>query len=136
MGLTDVEALCKYNLAPLPTRRDIAMLGVIHRTVLGQGPPQFSNWFFAAAQRTPRFNTRRQKRLHSRQLYDWLADRDTELLRRSALGLVRVYNELPQEAVNTRFVKDLQHWLQEYVKTEALKGTTDWPNLLNLRKRS
>ena len=38
-GLTEEEALLKYHLAPLQTRRDIAMLGLIHRTVLGLGPP-------------------------------------------------------------------------------------------------
>ena len=136
VGLTAEAALCKYNLAPLQTRRNIAMLGVIHRTVLGHGPPQFRNWFFEAARRPPKYNTRRQDRLHTKQFYDWLADRDTELLRRSALGLVRVYNELPQKAVDTKSVKDFQHWLQEYVKKEALKGTEDWENLLNLRRRS
>ena len=41
IGLTEEEALLRYNLAPLSTRRDIAMLGVLHRTVLGEGPSQF-----------------------------------------------------------------------------------------------
>ena len=134
VGLTAVEALCVHNLAPLQTRRDIAMLGVVHRTVLGQNAPQFSDWFFVAARDAPKHNTRRQDKLHTKQLYDWLSVRDTELLRRSALGLVRVYNELPQAAVDTTSVKDFQQWLQNYVRTEALKDTADWENLLNLRK--
>ena len=33
VGLSPEEALLEYNLAPLQTRRDIAMLGLIHRTV-------------------------------------------------------------------------------------------------------
>ena len=33
--VTDEQALFVFNLAPLSVRRDIAMLGVIHRTVLG-----------------------------------------------------------------------------------------------------
>ena len=45
LGLTPLEALRKYKLAPLETRRDIALLGVVHRTVLKQGPPQFQRWF-------------------------------------------------------------------------------------------
>ena len=40
-GLTKEEALLQYRLAPLSTRRDIAMLGLIHHTVLGQGPKHF-----------------------------------------------------------------------------------------------
>ena len=36
LDCTELEALTVYNLAPLAARRDIAMLGVIHRTVLGK----------------------------------------------------------------------------------------------------
>ena len=43
MGMTQEEALVNFRLAPLQTRRDIAMLGVIHRAVIGCGPPQFSS---------------------------------------------------------------------------------------------
>ena len=39
MGLSDEDALSKFHLAPLTSRRDMAMLGLIHRTVLGMGPP-------------------------------------------------------------------------------------------------
>jgi hypothetical protein len=40
-GMTKNEAFAQAKLAPLAVRRDIAMLGVIHRTVLGRGPKQF-----------------------------------------------------------------------------------------------
>ena len=30
LGCTDLEALMVFNLAPLSTRRDIAMLGIVH----------------------------------------------------------------------------------------------------------
>ena len=33
VGVDDVTALVNFHLAPLPTRRDIAMLGLIHRTI-------------------------------------------------------------------------------------------------------
>ena len=33
------------NLAPLAVRRDIAMLGLIHRAMLGRGPAQFREFF-------------------------------------------------------------------------------------------
>ena len=44
-GLSDEEALLHLNLAPLETRRDIAMLGLIHRSVFGCGPRHFANMF-------------------------------------------------------------------------------------------
>ena len=40
-GVDEVEALMHFNLAPLSLRRDIAVLGVVHRAALGEGPPQF-----------------------------------------------------------------------------------------------
>ena len=35
IDIDDVTAFSVFNLAPLQLRRDIAMLGLIHRTVLG-----------------------------------------------------------------------------------------------------
>lgn len=40
-GIDEAAALMNFNLAPLRTRRDIAMMGVIHRRVLGKGPEHF-----------------------------------------------------------------------------------------------
>ena len=40
-----IAALLGVKLAPLRVRRDIAMLGLIHQTVLGQGPQQFREFF-------------------------------------------------------------------------------------------
>ena len=93
-------------------------------------------WFCFTAAQEPAYWTRAQEKKHNKQLYDWLGEKDTELLRKTVLGLVRVYNKLPQEAVDTRSVKDFQRWLQEKVKREAVRGTEDWENCLNLRKRS
>ena len=44
LDISEEEALLTHNLAPLNSRRDIAMLGVIHRTVLGMGPPHFQRF--------------------------------------------------------------------------------------------
>ena len=40
-----MDALRSFRLAPLRVRRDIALLGLIHRTVLGRGPKQFQELF-------------------------------------------------------------------------------------------
>eukprot|EP00969_Alexandrium_andersonii_P075113 3312355-Alexandrium_andersonii.AAC.1 len=45
IGLSCIEALLRFGLAPLAIRRDIAVLGVVHRTVLEWGPPQFKQFF-------------------------------------------------------------------------------------------
>ena len=41
-GVTETEALLHFHLAPPGARRD---MGLIHRTVLGKGPPQFRRYF-------------------------------------------------------------------------------------------
>ena len=43
-GMDELEALFVVNLAPLCVRRDIALLGVIHRAVLGQGLGHFNRF--------------------------------------------------------------------------------------------
>ena len=44
-GVDEVAALMHFSLAPLRMRRDIAMLGVLHRAALGVGPPQLKEMF-------------------------------------------------------------------------------------------
>ena len=39
------EALGAFNLAPLSARRGMALLGLIHRAVLGKGPQHFREFF-------------------------------------------------------------------------------------------
>ena len=73
-----------FNLAPLNARRDIALLGIIHRAALRNGPPQFHQFFIRARA----FNG------HSRVLYDPCVGRPLIFFRRSIFGLVRFYNRL------------------------------------------
>ena len=135
-GLTEKDALLTYNLAPLQARRDMAMLGLIHRTVLQEGPPVFQLWFFPCTQAQHSYNTRQTGRLHSKQLHNYLQGRYTEQLRRSPLGLTRVYNQLPQEAVDKTSVKAFQRWLQNHMKKLAEAENGNWQKCFNLRRTS
>ena len=45
VGLTELSALMDYRLAPLPSRRDIAMLGLLHNVVLGKAPAPLAALF-------------------------------------------------------------------------------------------
>ena len=58
LGVSEADAMIHFNLAPLCTRRDIAMLGVIHRAAIGKGPPQLKQFFRPAGNR---ISTRRHK---------------------------------------------------------------------------
>ena len=109
------------------------MLGLVHRTVLGVGPPQFRHWFFQVATSGSRL-TRRASGLHDKQLYDYLSGEHSELLRRSALGLPRVYNSLPQHVVNCKSVRLFQKALQGLVKRAAKGGEDGWQTKYSTRE--
>ena len=98
----------------------MAMLGLIHRTALGKGPEQFKRFFKAAKEKTG----------HQRQLEEWTKGckccRQLGMLKHSALGLVAVYNKLPERVVAHNAVKDFQKALQEELKDRAGAGNTGW----------
>ena len=129
-GLTERSALLHYRLAPLCSRRDIATLGLIHRTVLGIGPPAYSG-FFRLSQNRIRRITRLQVARHSRQLVDPIIQSSSCLARRSALGMVRCYNALPEFVVRLRTVKDFQRALHHCLCRAALNHVEDWQNLFH-----
>ena len=80
------------------------------------------------------YSTRRQSNLHNRQLHDYLDGNHNELIRRSLLGLPKVYNSLKQEVVDAKSVKSFQRELQELVRKKAEKCEDGWEQSLNLRK--
>ena len=118
MGLAEVDALLHFNLAPLNSCRDIAGLGLIHRAVLGKGPPHFQKWFFLRNV-APAYSTRHQEAKHNKQVHEYVDGNHTELLRRSLLGHTRVYNGLTQAMVDSKTVKVFQKKLQERLKEKA-----------------
>ena len=78
VGFNETSALINFHLAPVAAGRDIAMLGMIHRTVLGKGPAQLSE------------SSRRQQRNNI--LHDPRNATKSSLIKRPALGLVVIYN--------------------------------------------
>ena len=132
IGVDETSALLEFNLAPLGLRRDIAMLGLIHRTVLGQGPAHFQKFFFAE-----NCEHRRSKRRprHHRQLHEYRKDNYLDAVGRSALGLTSVYNLLPHEITEANDVKTFQRLLQDLACDGASRGTADWQHMLSTRHR-
>ena len=114
------RALVKFHLAPLPTRQDLAMLGLIHSTILGKGPIQSIEFF----RRDPH---------HSAKLVDPRATLRSPLIKRSALGLVAIYNYLPYNIVCTKTVSAFQKGLQELIKSLAVTGHPQWSEVLSPR---
>ena len=123
IGIDAINALLYFNLAPLSLRRDIAMLGLIHRTVLGQRPEHFKQWFYRedVANRT----TLRFKR-HRLRLHEYVNGQQLAVVKRSALGFDSIYNMLPTEIVEANDVKCFQGLLQDLAKDCASRSHPLW----------
>ena len=105
LGVEEFIAFTVFNLAPLRLRRGIAMLGVIHRAILGQSLQQFMKFFY----REPKHDaTRPRFERHDQQIHDDRDGQQLEIVTWSALGLASVYNMLPPEIVEKRSVKNFK----------------------------
>ena len=102
IGINELIAFMHFNLAPLNLRREIAMLGLIHRTVLWQGPQHFRDFFHAA----PRSNHRSERHTrHSCQIDEYRNGNYLAMVKRSLLGSVILYNLLPHEIIDADNIK-------------------------------
>ena len=126
IGISAEEALLQFNLAPLEARRDIAMLGVIHRAVLKQGPAHLHKFFRVQVPQPPVACTRQATRRHGKQLVDLRSVGSLEIVSRSAHGLVAVYNLLPADVVDLGCVSAFQAVLQCMLKDRASQGAEGW----------
>ena len=133
LGVSELEALMEFNLAPLSSRRDMAMMGLIHRTVLRQGPESFEQFFRLSTQPPSCHRTRAATRRHSRQLQDIRSGSFLEIERRSALGLASVYNLLPEHVVKALSVLCFQSFLQGILRERACNGFEDWHDTFSPR---
>ena len=120
LGIDRDAALMDFNLAPLSMRRDIAVLGLLHRAALGDGPPQLREIF--------------QRRPGSLRLVDPLDGQNpSQLMRRSIWGSVKVYNALG-DSLQCGSVKDFQKHLQERAKRVVGKNLLEsWWTLYSQR---
>ena len=121
LGITREAALLDFCLAPLAMRRDIALLGLLHRAAIGEGPPQFKEHF--------------KRQPGSLLLVDILENTQHSLLmRRSIWGLVRIYNTLGG-SLQCATVKDFQKHLQDRTKRVVQKQLwQDWSSFYSPRK--
>ena len=129
IGLSTLQALKDYRLAPLRARRDMAMLGLLHRVNLNTAPCQLASFFPKLGVRSEplqRQRLRHWRALHSKQLGTVATHFSSEVMKNSLFGLVHCYNQLPQRVADSLSVKALQRSLQATLVTLADKGCEDW----------
>ena len=129
-GVSLLDALLEFNLAPLESRRDIAMLGVIHRAILRLGPDCFQQWFRPGVES---WRSSRERRNTARPLAEILPIRSLDITRRSAFGLIFVYNMLPNDIVLADSVANFQKGLSDLMKAQARCGHPSWSTLFSPR---
>ena len=109
------------------------MMGLIHRSVIGRGPSHF-NKHFVRSPTQHRPEGRESLRCHSKQLLTFRTGKFLELVSHSVLGLVDIYNLLPEYVVCATSVKLFQHRLQELLIAAMSDGVLEWTTLFCPRK--
>ena len=110
IGVSELEALQRFKLAPLPIRRDISMLGFLYRVAHGLVPLALSELF---PRRVSRILTSRGER-HNLQFVDFTGlGGHTDVFKRSCFGLITVWNMLPTDVVHAKSVRISQRLIQE-----------------------
>jgi len=129
MGISPRDALIKFKLAPLQTRRDIALLGFLHRLAHQTAPSCFSELFrFGEASA---FVRRRHPPVHARQIHDPIDGTQSRALERSVYGLIYTFNSLPAEVVEATDVATFQRHLQRAViKASDSHAVGEWWHLV------
>ena len=135
IGLSERDAMLNHRLAPLPVRRRIAALGVLHRRILGQLPECIAELLPLKERRASAYSTRLASNLHNNQLIDPAEGRVTELFRRSLFGYIAVFNRLSQAVVDLKSVKTFQGCLQSAVRDWAASGAENWDDFLSVTDR-
>ena len=117
LGIEEAVAFLDFNFPPLSIRRNIGMLGFLHKRVLGRAHPCFSALFPFA---TNHGNG------HSKSLATHAGNFQELLLKRSLFALVRVYNQLPQYVIDLDDISLFQSALTTFAKNECNNGRQYW----------
>ena len=110
----------------------MAVLGIIHRTVLGLGPEHFREYFKRdAASKNPA--GRETVRRHDVQLRSYRTGRCLNILGNSIIGAIDIYNLLPASVVAADNVSTFQKRLQANLVIAANGNDAKWKELYSPR---
>ena len=126
------QAFLDHNLAPLCTRRDIAMLGLLYKCAHGQAHPELCE-LFRRQEPMHCWQTRLQSNRHNIQLVEDEDGTRHEFLRRSIFGLVRIWNRLDQTLVEAPSCSKFQGALTELVRNRCRANSENWEKFFSPR---
>ena len=129
--MDEATAFLDCNFAPPSLRRNIGILGLLHKRVLGEAHPIFQKLLPFHADI---FNYLRPRE-HSKQLYCHILEvqRQQALHQRSIFGMVKVYNHLPQWLIDCSTVSSFQSHLTKLAREKCKKDEPDWKSMFSAR---
>ena len=124
LGLSIDEAFLIFNFPPPSLRRNIGILGLLHKRVLGKCHPSFETllpW------QSDQIHAEWRQR-HSKQLYGHNMEitHHQAIFNRSIFSMVDIYNNLAQHVVDISSVSDFQKYLMQVVRTRCENGDPEW----------
>ena len=127
--------LLEYNFAPPMVRRDIGILDLIHKRVLGLAHPAYSVLmpFCPPSRYAYRgiFAARHNKQLISGTSQCIVSH---ALMFRFILGMVDLYNRLPQRLVDITDVNKFQTELTVIVRDRCSRNCPNWQYIFNTQR--
>ena len=125
-------AFLDFNFAPPSLRRNIGILGLLHKRVLGLCHPIFQKLlpFFEDAYGYA------LPGVHTKQLYGhmWEVENQRSLYSRSIFGMVHEYNKLPQNVVDSVSVSSFQTCLTAMARERCRAGDVKWMHVFSCRR--
>ena len=132
IGSDHANAFLEFNFAPPTLRRNIGILGLLHKRVLGLSHPMFQTLLPFCSDVPGAWSPGD----HNKQLYGHLPEANFQLALfcRSIFGMTYVYNRLPQEIVDNQTVSLFQNFHTRIAREMCENGDPDWINLFSSRK--
>ena len=119
----------QHSLAPLRCRRDIAMLGLLHRIMKGWAPTCFNEFIIASSGPSFPRGLRAPHLRYNRKIHDPSDGTESRLMSRSIFGLIYAYNCLPQVVVDSCSISIFQRHLQRAFINAADSCIINWQKL-------
>ena len=125
LDISESAAFLEYNFAPSTLRRDIAVLGLLHKRVLGLAHPSFDELLPFLP---PESQTQHNKMLDSR-----LSEctKHYRMWSRSIFGKIAVYNMLPSYVIASATVSSFQQALTEIAKERCRNQLVAWHHIFH-----
>ena len=124
LGISQAQAFLDFNFAPPSLRRNIGLLGLLHKRVLGKCHPSFELLLPWYSERFPEGRGHG----HNKQLYGHWCEITCHdaLYARSIFSVCDVYNNLPQHVVDASEVDVFQSYLTHIARNRCEQGDDAW----------